>query len=124
MKLAILSGKGGTGKTFLHHMQLGIILHDLERLVKTAGKLEARTAVCVNRFDTAPEQAEAIERFCQEEGIPFLGRIPYDRAASQAINQGHSLAAVDCPARDALYQVFQKTMHLLELQNPSVKTEE
>lgn len=134
-EIAVLDGSPGIGCPVIASvsgMDLVLIvtepsrsgLHDLERLVKTAGKLEARTAVCVNRFDTAPEQAEAIERFCQEEGIPFLGRIPYDRAASQAINQGHSLAAVDCPARDALYQVFQKTMHLLELQNPSVKTEE
>ena len=34
------------------------------------------------------------------------GKIPYDRHASVAINAGISLADVDCPARDALKEIY------------------
>ena len=90
-------------------------LSDLQRLVKTAETMQTKLAVCVNKWDVSPEKSQAIEDFCREAGLPFLGRIPYDRTASQAINEGHSLADVDCPARDALFTIYQKTSELLGL---------
>lgn len=47
--------------------------------------------------------------------MPFLGRIPFDKSAQRAINEGRSLADIDCPAREALYEVFIKAMRLLDL---------
>ena len=88
-------------------------ISDLKRLVKTAGTLQTKLAVCVNKWDVSPENTQAIAAFCQEQGIPFLGKVPYDKAASAAINQGKSLADMDCPARDALYKIYQKTSELL-----------
>lgn len=61
-----------------------------------------------------PENAEKIELFCTQRGIPFVGRILYDRQASAAINSGKSLADIDCPASRALREaVFARTMNLL-----------
>lgn len=88
-------------------------ISDLKRLVKTAGTLQTKLAVCVNKWDVSPENTKAIEVFCQEQDIPFLGKVPYDKAASAAINEGKSLADMDCPARDALYKIYQKTSELL-----------
>lgn len=88
-------------------------ISDLKRLVKTAGTLQTKLAVCVNKWNISPENTQAIAAFCQEQGIPFLGKVPYDKAASAAINQGKSLADMDCPARDALYKIYQKTSKLL-----------
>lgn len=56
---------------------------------------------------------EDIERYCREKSVPFVGRIPFDKQASATINAGHSLASVDCPARDALRDVFKNTIALL-----------
>ncbi len=86
---------------------------DLERILKTAQILQTPAAVCVNKYDASPENARAIEEFCQKRKIPFVGRIPYDKTASAAINSGCSIADFDCPARRALYEVYQKTMSLL-----------
>jgi MinD superfamily P-loop ATPase len=85
-------------------------ISDMERILKTAAIFQTKSAVCVNKFDTCVENTEKIEKLCLQEGIPFLGRIPYDKQASVAINEGHSLAKVNCPARDALYQVYEKVM--------------
>lgn len=88
-------------------------LSDLARLVNTAAILQAPVAVCVNKYDVSLENTRRIEAFCGERGIPVVGRVPYDRHASAAINAGHSLADVDCAARDALREAFNQTMSIL-----------
>ena len=86
---------------------------DLKRLCKTAETFQAKLAVCVNKWDVSPENTSAIRDFCLSENIPFVGKIPYDKSASKAINAGLSLADIDCPARDALKDIFENTIQLL-----------
>ncbi|MDO5405860.1 MAG: 4Fe-4S binding protein [Eubacteriales bacterium] len=89
-------------------------LSDLKRLIQTAETFQTRTAVCVNKWDISPEITASIEQFCREHTIDFVGKIPYDKAASSAINAGVSIADFDCPARDALYEVFCSTMKIIQ----------
>lgn len=51
--------------------------------------------------------------YCIESSVPFVGRIPYDKRASAAINAGHSIASVDCPAREALKSVCRHVVTLI-----------
>ena len=122
--LAIIDGSPGIGCPVIASisgMDLALVvaepsesgISDLKRLVKTAGTLQTKLAVCVNKWDLSPENTEKIRDFCKKQEIPFLGRIPYDAAASAAANQGKSIAEIPCPARDALYEIFKKTSHLL-----------
>lgn len=90
-------------------------LHDLKRLVKTADTLGTKLAVCVNKWDQSPENTECIVSFCEENKIPFTGKIPYDKTASKAINEGKSLAEIDCAARTALLEVYENVRGLLGL---------
>lgn len=90
-------------------------ISDLQRLLKTTESFQTKIAVCVNKWDASPENTAAIESFCKENKIPFVGKIPYDKTASSAINAGHSIAQVNCPARDALKQIYEATSKLLEL---------
>lgn len=83
-------------------------ISDMMRIIKTAEIFQVRTAVCVNKYDTCIENTEEIKKLCQREDIPFVGCIPYDNKVSDAINEGHSIAKIKCPARDALYQVYEK----------------
>ena len=88
-------------------------LSDLQRIVDTAAVLRTPLAVCVNKFDTSPEKADRIEAFCRDRELDFVGKIPYDPAASAAINRGGSVADVDCPAGRALRQVYERVHHIL-----------
>ena len=90
-------------------------ISDLKRLVKTAETFQTRLAVCVNKWDVSPENTRAIQSFCEKSQIPFLGKIPYDKSASIAVNSGLSIAEVDCPARDALREIYEAASNLLEL---------
>ena len=122
--LAIVDGSPGIGCPVIASisgMDLALIVaepslsgfSDLERLVKSTATMQTKLAVCVNKWDVSPKNTEKIRDFCGENSIPFLGTIPYDRAASAAINQGKSLADIDCPARAALYSIYVKTSELL-----------
>lgn len=123
--LAIIDGSPGIGcpvMASVSGMDLVLIvaepslsgLSDLTRLVKTAATFQAKLAVCVNKWDVSPENTQRIKDFCEKEDIPFAGMIPYDKRASEAVNAGLSLADIDCPARDAIKEIFETTGKLLE----------
>lgn len=124
--IAIIDGSPGIGCPVIasvNGMDLVLVvaepslsgISDLKRLVKTAATFRTKLAVCVNKWDISPENTRAIREFCEEEQIAFLGTIPYDKSASEAINSGRSLADVDCPARDALKEIYEKASKMLEL---------
>lgn len=123
--LAIIDGSPGIGCPVIASvsgMDLVLVvaepshsgISDLKRLVKTAETFQAKLAVCVNKWDISPENTRVVEGFCQENGIPFVGTIPYDKSASTAINEGKSLADIDCPARDALKEIWSRILEILE----------
>ena len=122
--LAIIDGSPGIGCPVIASMSgadLVLIvaepsvsgISDLERILKTAAVFRTKAVVCVNKWDTSPEKTEAIERFCAENEIPYVGRIPYDAEASNAINAGKSVADIDCAASRALREVFDRVMGVL-----------
>ena len=85
--LAILDGSPGIGCPVIASvsgMDLVLVvaepsqsgLSDLKRLAATAEALQARIAVCVNKWDVSPAHTQAIREFCTAEGIPLWGRSP------------------------------------------------
>lgn len=124
--LAIIDGSPGIGCPVIASMSavdLALIvsepslsgISDLKRLLKTAQSLHTPIAVCINKWDSSPENTKNIENFCMQNDVPFLGKIPYDKTASQAINEGKSLADINCPARTALLEVYNKVIELLKI---------
>ncbi len=125
-ELAIVDGSPGIGcpvMASVSGMDLVLIvaepslsgLSDLQRLYKTITNFQAKAVVCVNKWDISPQNTAAIEAFCAEQNISFVGKIPYDKKASAAINAGMSLADIDCDARDALQEVYHRIMKQLGL---------
>ena len=88
-------------------------ISDLKRILKTTRTFDTKACVCINRWNTSPENTEAIENFLRENEVPFAGRIPYDSTASAAVNEGKSVADTDCPAGRALKDVYKKVLALL-----------
>lgn len=88
-------------------------ISDLERIVHTAGIFHVLPVVCVNKYDTNIENTEKIEDYCYRNDIPFMGRIPFDLEAVQAINSGQTIVDRDCAAGNAVKEIYEKTMQLL-----------
>jgi MinD superfamily P-loop ATPase len=88
-------------------------ISDMERIINTAAKFGTKTAVCINKYDTNIENTEKIEAFCEIQGLPFIGRIPFDHNAVKAINNGQTIVDIDCTSGTAVKDVYHKTMNLL-----------
>ena len=88
-------------------------ISDMERIIKTAQGFETEIAVCINKYNTNCEKTEEIVTYCQNSGIPFVGKIPFDAKVVEAVNQGKSIVEVDCSAGSAVKEVYARTMRLL-----------
>ena len=66
-------------------------VHDMERVVQLAEHFKVPAMVCINKFDINTEMSMEIERFCQNKGLSFLGRIPFDPIFTKAMVQGQTI---------------------------------
>ncbi len=123
--LAIIDGSPGIGCPVIASvsgMDLVLVvaepsgsgISDLKRLCKTAETFQTKLAVCVNKYDVSPENTDIIESFCKEEKLPFIGRIPYDPLAVEAVNSGRSVVDIDCPAGLAVRDIYYELKKLLK----------
>jgi MinD superfamily P-loop ATPase len=52
--------------------------HDLERIYKVTQHFGVDALVCINKYDLSPESSKDIVKYCEEEGIELVGKIPFD----------------------------------------------
>lgn len=83
---------------------------DLKRVVQNARQLQIPVGVIVNKSDVNEELTGVIKTYCSEEGLSFLGTIPYDKAVITAVNEGKSLLKNEGPARSAVIEIYQNVM--------------
>ena len=123
-ELAIIDGSPGIGCPVIASLSGGDMvlivaepsisgISDMERIINTAAKFGTKTVVCINKYDTNIENTEKIEEFCEKQGLPFIGRIPFDSNAVKAINNGQTIVDIDCTSGTAVKEVYHKTMNLL-----------
>lgn len=88
-------------------------IQDMERIVATAQRFGIRTGICVNKYNANPEKTEHIKKYCENKELPFLGAIPYDTMAVEAVNQGKTIVDQPCSSGDAVRILFANTLELL-----------
>ena len=88
-------------------------ISDMERIINTAANFETKIVVCINKYDTNIENTEKIEGFCGKQGLPFVGKIPFDSSAVKAINSGQTIVDIDCTSGTAVKELYHKTINLL-----------
>jgi len=124
-KFAILDGSPGIGCPVIASLtgvDLALMvaepslsgISDLQRVIQSARQLHVPACVIVNKSDVNEELTGRIRRYCNEESIPFLGTIPYDKEAIAAINSGQSLLERGGPASEAIRAIHHKVMKELE----------
>lgn len=91
--------------------------HDMRRVLETTSHFDVPALVCINKADVYPQGAKEIEDFCHEEGIPIVGRIPFDITMTKAMVQGQPITryAPDAPASQALRNVWDKVASKLKV---------
>ena len=88
-------------------------ISDMKRIIETANKFNTKLAVCVNKYDTNIKNNEKIKQFCQNNKIDFVGQIPFDKKAVEAVNNGLTIVDIDCAAGKAVREVYKETMKIL-----------
>jgi MinD superfamily P-loop ATPase len=63
-------------------------LHDLERITSLVKNFKVTAKVLINKFDLDEEKSDRIERYCAENRIEVLTKIPFDEKIVKAISQG------------------------------------
>ena len=90
-------------------------IHDLSRILETVRHFGITPAVCINRSDINPAKTLEIENFCEQDGIPLLGRIPYDPNVTRSMSRGLPVNAFDpsSPASIAISQIWEAIYSLI-----------
>lgn len=88
-------------------------ISDMKRIIETAKKFNTKIAVCVNKYDTNIMHYEEIKKFCQKENIDFVGEIPFDKKAVDAVNNGLTIVDIDCESGEAVRKVYNETIKIL-----------
>lgn len=60
---------------------------DLERVLGVARHFGIPAFVCINKYDLNPEVTSQIESFCESNGFPVIGRIPFDPSIVKALQE-------------------------------------
>jgi MinD superfamily P-loop ATPase len=60
-------------------------LSDVTRALDIVGHFGIKSGLVINKYDLNPGFSKRIESFAKGEGIPVLGRIPYDRKFVEAL---------------------------------------
>ncbi len=60
-------------------------IHDLKRVLGVCRHFRVPAWVCVNKADINPGNTENIKEFCQAEGAPVIGEIPFDPIVTKAM---------------------------------------
>lgn len=89
-------------------------MSDMKRIIKTAQIFDTKVCVCINKFDICEDISNEIKQYCIDNNIIFAGKIPYDKTVNEAVNNGVSIANYDCPAKDALKNIYKDIKIILE----------
>jgi len=84
-------------------------LHDLVRVVQLAAHFKVPAVVCINKYDLNGDLTGQIEAFAAENGLPVVGKIPFEPDFVTAMVQGQTLleyspASSTAGALEAIWQ--------------------
>lgn len=66
-------------------------IHDLKRAIQLLRHFNVKPFVCVNMYDVNVENTDRISRFCEENGIKVIGRIPFNPVVTEAVVNGKTI---------------------------------
>jgi MinD superfamily P-loop ATPase len=60
-------------------------IHDMERVIGLTRHFGVSTACVINKYDINAENTKNIEGWCDKNGVPVYGKIPFDEMVSKSI---------------------------------------
>lgn len=91
-------------------------VHDMQRILGTTRHFGVHSLVCINKYDLNPQGTGLIEVYCHDQGVPIIGRIPYDQSVADSMVSGSPVTACcpGSPASQAVVEVWGNLLRELE----------
>ena len=90
-------------------------IHDMKRITELTNHFKIKTLVCINKYDLNNENTELIEKYCNENNIDVIAKIPYDTDFVKAqINGKTILQYSDGQASKEIKNMWEKLNKLIE----------
>jgi MinD superfamily P-loop ATPase len=81
-------------------------LHDLHRLMSLVRGFDLQMSVVINKWDIDEMLTRRIERFCHEEGLLVMGRIPFDPDVFRSVQEEVPLTQRNIPAAQSVREIW------------------
>lgn len=90
-------------------------IHDLKRALELLEHFEIKPMVVINKYDINEENSADLEKFCKENNIELLGKIPFDPTVTKAMVQRKPIVefSSDSPAAKAIVETWKRFNNLL-----------
>jgi len=97
-------------------------IHDMQRAWATAKHFGVPALVCINKTDLYPEGTAEIEAYCERDGLPVVGHIPFDTVVTEAMVQGQPVTVYqpDGPVSQALRLAWKQVLAAIDDQEVQV----
>jgi len=84
--------------------------HDMDRVVELTRHFGIPAYVCINKFDINPEMTKTIEQYAQDNGLPVMGKIPFDPFFTKAMVEKKTIIEYDgnSDAARAVKEIWEK----------------
>jgi MinD superfamily P-loop ATPase len=60
-------------------------MHDLDRIIGVCNHFGVPVMVCINKYDINEENTATIKKYCADNNIEVISKIPFDNAAIEAL---------------------------------------
>lgn len=84
-------------------------IHDMQRVLGLTAHFGIQSLVCINKADLYPAGADEIIDHCHQNGLPVIGRLPFDLSITEAMVHGQTITAYlpDSPVSRMLREIWQ-----------------
>ncbi|MEA3358325.1 MAG: 4Fe-4S binding protein [Thermodesulfobacteriota bacterium] len=84
--------------------------HDMDRVVELTRHFGIPAYVCINKFDINPEMTKTIEQYAHDNGLPVMGKIPFDPFFTKAMVEKKTIIEYDSnsDAARAVKEIWEK----------------
>lgn len=90
-------------------------IHDMERILGVAKHFNIQAVVCINKFDINHSNTRLIEKYCDENGLDVVGKIPYDETPTKAmIRELTVIEFADSEFSDNIRNIWENIRRTLE----------
>jgi len=87
--------------------------HDMERIVELARHFKIAAACCINKYDLNHDNSDGIERWCNAQSIPLVGKIAFDPAVTESVVR--SVPYVEYASNSSADEIRRMWLSLLRL---------